>query len=183
LSQLLLFRKRTSIRGQSKKEQMLKFLFSRIPEDIARPNILLIDDDRDIRTVTNLALLTHGLGNVLEAGTGLEGIEAARTHRPDVILLDMKLPDISGETVLQLLRADPWTRDVPIILFTAFAGDLNRLRALRLSDIVLKPFHPQRLCDVVRRVLASSIGAGEIRMPVNAALTRAASAAATAATA
>jgi CheY-like chemotaxis protein len=94
------------------------------------------------------------LGNVLEAGTGREGIEIARTQRPDVIVLDMKLPDIGGETVLQLLRADPWTRHIPVILFTAFAGDPDRLRALRVSDIVLKPFHAQRLCDVIRRALA-----------------------------
>jgi CheY-like chemotaxis protein len=138
---------------------MLKFLFSRIPEVIAQPKILLIDDDRDIRTVTNLILVTKGIGNVLEAGSGREGVEVARTQRPDVILLDMKLPDMSGETVLQLLRADPWTQDTPVILFTSFAGHLDHLRAQRVSDVVLKPFHPHKLCDVIRRVLASrSIG-------------------------
>jgi CheY-like chemotaxis protein len=156
-----------------KEEQMLKFLFSRIPEDIAQPTILLIDDDRDIRTVTNLVLLTQGMGNIVEASTGREGIEAARTHRPNAILLDMKLPDLSGETVLQLLRADPWTRDIPIILFTAFAGDLTRLRALRATDIVVKPFHPQRLCDVIRRALGSR-STGSVQVAVNAAVSKAA---------
>jgi CheY-like chemotaxis protein len=142
---------------------MLKFLFSRIPEVIAQPNILLIDDDRDIRTVTSLILLSKSIGNVLEAGTGREGIETARVQRPDVIVLDMKLPDMSGETVLQLLRADPWTRDTPVILFTASAGDLTRLQSLRVSDIVLKPFHPHKLCDVIRRVLASRSVGGATR--------------------
>jgi CheY-like chemotaxis protein len=146
---------------------MLKFLFSRIPENIAQqPNILLIDDDRDIRTVTNLVLLTQGIRNVIEASTGREGIEAARSHRPDAILLDMKLPDLSGETVLKLLRADPWTRDIPVMLFTAFAGDLSRLRALDVTEIVLKPFQPQRLCDVIRRSLGSG-NSGSMRTPVN----------------
>jgi two-component system, OmpR family, alkaline phosphatase synthesis response regulator PhoP len=152
-------------------EQMLKFLFSRIPEDIAQPSILLIDDDRDIRTVTNLVLLAQCIGNVIKAGTGREGIEAARTHRPDAILLDMNLPDLSGETVLQLLRADPWTRDIPVILFIAFAGDLGRLQTLGVIDIVAKPFHPQRLCDVIHRVFGSRSTGNNI--PVNAAVTKA----------
>jgi two-component system KDP operon response regulator KdpE len=163
---------------------MLKFLFSRIPEDIAQPNILLIDDDRDICTVANLVLLTQGVGNVLEAATGREGIEIARTQRPDVIVLDMKLPDIGGETVLQLLRADPWTRDIPVILFTAFAGDPDRLRALRVSDIVMKPFQAQTLCEVIRRALASRSDTRNLRMPLNGAMaTMAATPVATGATA
>ena len=150
---------------------MLKFLFSRIPEDIAQPKILLIDDDRDIRTTTNLVLLTQGMGNVAEASTGREGIEAARTYRPNAILLDMRLPDLSGETVLQLLRADPWTRDIPVILFTAFAGDLDRLRTLGATDIVVKPFHPQKMCDVVGRALRSR-STGDVRVQVNAAVSK-----------
>jgi CheY-like chemotaxis protein len=150
---------------------MLKFLFSRIPEDIAQPKILLIDDDRDIRTITNLVLLTQGMGNVAEASTGREGIEAARTYRPNAILLDMRLPDLSGETVLQLLRADPWTRDIPVILFTAFAGDLDRLRTLGATDIVVKPFHPQKMCDVIGRALRSR-STGDVRVQVNAAVSK-----------
>ena len=150
---------------------MLKFLFSRIPEDIAQPKILLIDDDRDIRTITNLVLLTQGMGNVVEASTGREGIEAARTYRPNAILLDMRLPDLSGETVLQLLRADPWTRDIPVILFTAFAGDLDRLRTLGATDIVVKPFHPQKMCDVIGHALRSR-STGDVRVHVNAAVSK-----------
>jgi CheY-like chemotaxis protein len=152
---------------------MLKFLFSRIPEDIAQPKILLIDDDRDIRTITNLVLLTQGMGNVVEASTGREGIEAARTYRPNAILLDMRLPDLSGETVLQLLRADPWTRDIPVILFTAFAGDLDRLRTLGATDIVVKPFHPQKMCDAIGRALRSR-STGDVRVHVNAGVSKAA---------
>jgi CheY-like chemotaxis protein len=85
---------------------------------------------------------------------------------------------------LQLLRADPWTRDIPVILFTAFAGDPDRLRALRVSDIVLKPFQAQTLCEVIRRALASRSDTRNLRMPLNAAMaTMGASPAATGATA
>ena len=138
---------------------MLKYLFSRIPQDMGRPNILLVDDDRDIRTVTSLVLMTSGIGNVHEASSGREGLEMARRQRPDVILLDMKLPDMGGETVLQLLKADPWTQEIPVVLFTANAK-ASHLRNLAVAGIVLKPFHPVELCDVIRRAL----GRGE-RIP------------------
>jgi CheY-like chemotaxis protein len=132
---------------------MLNFSLSRTPATPARPNILLVDDDRDIRTVTNLVLMTSGLGTALEASTGQEGLSMARQHRPDVILLDFKLPDLSGERVLQSLKADSRTRDIPVIFFTAHAMERNLLRALPVAGLVLKPFQPQELCEVVRRAI------------------------------
>jgi CheY-like chemotaxis protein len=134
---------------------MLNFL-SRIPAVPARPTILLVDDDRDIRTVTNLVLMTSGLGTALEAGTGQEGLDMARQHRPDVILLDFKLPDLSGERVLDALRSDPGTRAIPVVLFTAHAMERQQLRALPVAGLVLKPFHPQELCEVVRKAIRNA---------------------------
>jgi|SRR5579859_5276127 len=135
---------------------MLNFL-SRTPVIPARPNILLVDDDRDIRIVTNLVLLTNGLGTALEASTGQEGLTMARQHRPDVILLDFKLPDLSGEKVLQSLKADPRTRDIPVVFFTAHAMDRHPLRTLPVAGLVLKPFQPLELCDVVRRAIKGAV--------------------------
>lgn len=135
---------------------MLRYLLNRIPDPVARPNILLIDDDRDIRTVTSLVLLTNGLGEVHEAGSGQEGLEAARQNRPDVILLDFKLPDMNGETVLHLLKADPWTRDIPVIFFTAHASERHLLRQLPIAGLMLKPFHPFELCEKVRSALSGA---------------------------
>jgi CheY-like chemotaxis protein len=77
----------------------------------------------------------------------------AREHQPDVILLDFKLPDLSGERVLQSLKADPRTRDIPVVFFTAHAMNRHLLRALPIAGLVLKPFQPQELCDVVRRAI------------------------------
>ncbi len=132
---------------------MLKFLLNRIPQVTARPNILMIDDDCDIRTVTSLVLLTNGMGVVHEAANGQEGLERARQQRPDVILLDFKLPDMSGETVLQLLKADPWTKDIPVVFFTAHASERHLLRQLPIAGLVLKPFHPFELCETIRRAM------------------------------
>ena len=134
---------------------MLKFLFSRIPPETGWPNILLVDDDNDIRTVTSLVLLTNQLGTVHEAATGQQGLHMARQQRPDIILLDIGLPDMGGETVLQLLKADPWTCEIPVILFTAYSNEQRRLRTLPVAGLVLKPFQPETLCDLVRRTLAN----------------------------
>ena len=134
---------------------MLKFWFRGTPEKTAKPNILLIDDSEDVRAVTRVVLDIQGVGDLLDAASGQAGLDIARTQQPDVILLDLRLPDMSGESVLQLLKANPLTRDIPVILFTAFAGDLDILKKLPVSDIVLKPFDMQRLCAVVRRTLAS----------------------------
>lgn len=133
---------------------MLKFLLSRIPHDVAKSSLLLIDDDRDIRTVTSLVLMTRGgIGTVHEAATGREGLRMARHHRPSVILLDVGLPDMKGETVLQLLKADPWTSHIPVVFFTARAREHQRLCALQAADTVLKPFDPEQLCATVTRAL------------------------------
>ena len=77
---------------------MLKFLLSRIPQEKRTRKILLIDDDRDIRTVTELVLMTRSAGTFFEAGSGQEGLAVAQEHRPDLILLDIVLPDFSGES-------------------------------------------------------------------------------------
>lgn len=132
---------------------MLDFLFSRIPEEPVRRKVLLVDDDRDIRTVTSMVLATRGVGAVHEAATGREGLELARSQQPDLILLDIALPDISGETVVQLLRVDPLTRDIPIVFFTASLDGLRRMQELRVAAVVLKPFDPQQLCSLLERVM------------------------------
>ena len=80
----------------------------------------------------------------------------ARHHRPSLILLDVGLPDMKGETVLQLLKADPWTSFIPVVFFTARARDQQRLCALQAADTVLKPFDPEHLCATVRRVLQAA---------------------------
>ena len=135
---------------------MLKFLLSRIPHENAKSSALLIDDDRDIRTVTGLVLMTRGgISTVHEASTGRDGLSMARQHRPSVILLDVGLPDMKGETVLQLLKADPWTSHIPVVFLTARVREYQRLSALQAASTVLKPFDPAELCAMVKRALHS----------------------------
>ncbi len=134
---------------------MLKFLMGRIPQDANKPQILLIDANPDIRTVTSLWLETRGFGATLEAASADAGLSLARRHRPAAILLDLQLPDMRGEIALHLLKADPWTRGIPVILFTA-PQKKQWLETLPVAGIVLKPFQPEYLCEIVRRALSTN---------------------------
>jgi CheY-like chemotaxis protein len=144
------------------RDSMLKFLLSRIPEDVTRPNILIVDEDHDMRAVIDVVLTTSGVGRVHEAASGQQGLDLARKQRIDVILLDMRLPDISFETVIQLLKADPWTREIPVLLLTADARECGHVPSLPTAGRVPKPLQPQQLCTAVRAALANSKAGAEL---------------------
>jgi DNA-binding response OmpR family regulator len=99
------------------------------------------------------------------ADTGLKGLEKARTERPDVIILDLMLPEMPGEKVCKSLKEDPSTALIPIIMLTAKAGAEQRIEGLELGadDYVPKPFSPKELVlrvqAVLRRLRKSEQGA------------------------
>lgn len=105
--------------------------------------VLVIDDDDDIREVTQVALRVVGGWSVSTAATGAEGLAMAARETPDVILLDVMMPDLDGPATLNRLRADAGTREVPVILLTAKAthdGDWPEA-----AGVLAKPFDPMRL--------------------------------------
>jgi PAS domain S-box-containing protein len=110
------------------------------PSGLAR-KILYIEDN-----ISNLTLVEHlvahaGDFELISAMTGNLGIELARQHRPNLVLLDMHLPDVQGEEVLIRLRKDPLTADIPIVILSADAtpGQIARLRAAGANDYLTKP--------------------------------------------
>ena len=82
--------------------------------------VLFIDDDEDLITIFSTALVKEGFETVYSL-TGGEGIEKVKTERPDIILLDQVLPDMAGNDILKTLKADPTTKDIPIILLSNFS--------------------------------------------------------------
>jgi DNA-binding response OmpR family regulator len=92
---------------------------------------------------------------VLEAGDGPNGLEAARTSAPDVILLDVMMPGIDGWRVAEQLLDQPETKDIPIIFLTARAEFRDRARGLDIGGVeyVTKPFNPVELAPLVRDLL------------------------------
>lgn len=121
-----------------------------------QPHILLVDDEADIREVAALSLQALGGWQVSSAGGGSEAIAIARTQRPDVILLDVMMPELDGPTTLKRLRADPQTRQIPVIFLTAKARSADQLGLAQLgvSGVLTKPFDPVALSSQITAILA-----------------------------
>src|ERR1043165_5375171 len=107
--------------------------------------ILLIDDEDDIREVAQLAFETAGDFEVDSAQGGREGVAKAHAVRPDVILLDVLMPELDGPHTLAMLRESSDTHDIPVIFLTAKVqtADKRNLLALGARGIIAKPFDPQ----------------------------------------
>jgi len=113
--------------------------------------ILVVDDDKKIVDLVSLYLRREGYG-VLAAYDGREALELARLKQPDLIVLDLLLPELDGKDVCRLLRAES---SVPIIMLTARSTDEDKLLGLDLGadDYITKPFNPRELVARVRAVL------------------------------
>ncbi|HWB71767.1 MAG TPA: response regulator [Egibacteraceae bacterium] len=117
--------------------------------------ILLVDDEEDIRQVVKLSLQLVGGWDVVTAGSGSEGVAAALARLPDVILLDVMMPDLDGPATLRRLQSQPATRDIPVILLTAKAqaADRRRFAELGVAGVITKPFDPMELPGQVAETL------------------------------
>lgn len=116
--------------------------------------ILLIEDDA--RSVHLMELILGSLGyQPLVAENGREGLEMARIHRPDLILLDLMLPEMDGFEFLRQARADPDIGDVPVVVTSARARSSTKKAAaeLGIDAYLTKPFRKDELLDVIRSVL------------------------------
>jgi DNA-binding response OmpR family regulator len=116
--------------------------------------VLVIEDDTAIRLLYRINLTLEGF-DVCEADTGGDGWLLARSEGPDVILLDLRLPDCHGSEVLELLRGDHLTADVPVLVISATADKETReeLLAGGASGFITKPFNPAKLGPIVRELL------------------------------
>ncbi|MBT5472076.1 MAG: response regulator [Nitrospina sp.] len=119
--------------------------------------VLVIEDNAD-----NMEIITALLGNagyqIFTAMTGMEGLEMAIAKRPDFILLDILMPDINGDEVLQKLRATEEGKDVPVIAVTSCAmiGDRARLLAAGCNGYIEKPIDPMTIITQIREILGET---------------------------
>lgn len=116
-----------------------------------RRRVLIVDDEEDIRDVAALALETGGDFEVLLANGGRAGLSIARERRPDLILLDVMMPELDGTATLRELRHDEATRSIPVIFLTAKiqTADRRRLSDLGSLGVIAKPFDPMTLAGDV----------------------------------
>jgi CheY-like chemotaxis protein len=125
-----------------------------VTSDRDRTLLLVEDNLTNLRVVEAMLRQRPGI-TVLPAMQGGLAIELAQEHRPDVIVLDLHLPDLSGREVMHRLRADPNTRDIPIVIASADAtpGRVRQLRQEGAFDYITKPLDLQRFLDVVDAAL------------------------------
>jgi DNA-binding response OmpR family regulator len=116
--------------------------------------VLVVDDHAPLRTLCRLNLEPAGF-RVVEAADGDEALAAVAADRPDVILLDIMMPRLSGWNVAAALLADEATDQIPIIFITARSGLSDRIRAFELGahDYLTKPFDPAVLSATITKVL------------------------------
>jgi CheY-like chemotaxis protein len=118
--------------------------------------ILVVDDDCDIREITQLTLELMGGWEVMAADRGAAGLVLAREEQPDVVLLDVMMPEMDGPTTFAALRRDPATAHIPVVLLTA---KVQMTRAdswdLPVAGVIAKPFDPTTLSAEIDRLLAA----------------------------
>lgn len=115
-----------------------------------------IEDESEMIDLVRLILGRRGY-TVLGANGGREGLELVRKELPDLVLLDLMMPDMDGWDVYHQIKSDEQTRDIPVIVITAKALNIDKVLGLRIAkveDYIAKPFSPQELLQRVEQVLS-----------------------------
>jgi len=125
--------------------------------------VLTVDDSKTIRMIVKKAFKPYEC-EISEAEDGQKGLESVKNEKPDLIVLDITMPVMSGPEMLAKLKSDPDLKDVPVIMLTAESGKENVLEIVKMgvTDYMVKPFKGQQLIDRVTKILTlESKAAGE----------------------
>lgn len=112
--------------------------------------ILIVDDEEDVRAITQMGLEMSVGWTVLSANSGKEALKIAAEQQPDVILLDWMMPDMDGRMTLQHLKLNPQTQTIPVILVTAKEQNSENLE---IAAMISKPFRPLKLAEQIKEAL------------------------------
>jgi two-component system response regulator VicR len=125
--------------------------------------VLYIEDEPEMIDLVRLILGRKGI-EVVGATGGREGLDAVRKELPDLVLLDLMMPDMDGWEVYQQMKAGEPTRDIPVIVVTAKAQSIDKVLGLHIAkvdDYISKPFSPHELAESVERVLSKQKEIGQ----------------------
>ena len=114
-------------------------------------DILFVEDDADIRLLASMALVEMGGFIVTEAENGREALSYLNTHRPDLILMDMMMPELDGMSTLKLIKATPDLANIPVVFMTARVqpDEVKNYIASGALGVIIKPFDPMTLVEQV----------------------------------
>jgi two-component system, OmpR family, response regulator VicR len=121
-----------------------------------RKKVVCIEDEPEMIDLVKLILGRKGF-DLIGAMGGREGLDAVRRIKPDLVLLDLMMPDMDGWEVYQQIKADDELMNIPVIVVTAKAQSIDKVLGLHIAkvdDYVTKPFGPRELVDSVRKVLS-----------------------------
>jgi len=121
--------------------------------------IVCIEDEPEMIELIQLILSRRGF-EVLGAPGGKEGLKLVREIYPDLVLLDLMMPDMDGWEVYQQMKAEESTRNIPVIIVTAKAQNIDKVLGLHIAkvdDYIAKPFGPQELIDSVEKIIGQKL--------------------------
>ncbi len=123
--------------------------------DISSKKILVVDDEEDVQIYLGNILKRHNY-NVIVAADGSKGLDLAKIELPDLIILDIMLPDIDGGDVASKLSEDPITRNIPIIFLTALIRKQEEEKMMKTGNryILAKPAMKEEILSLIRKILA-----------------------------
>jgi DNA-binding response OmpR family regulator len=120
-----------------------------------KTRVLCIEDEAEMIELTRLVLEREGF-EVLGAVGGSQGLEIIKKEKPDLVLLDLMMPDIDGWEVYRQMKADDELARIPVIVVTAKAQSIDKvlgLQVAKVDDYITKPFGPKELLESIRRIL------------------------------
>jgi DNA-binding response OmpR family regulator len=118
--------------------------------------VVCVEDEPEMIDLYRLILNRRGF-EVIGADGGREGLDAVRENLPDLVLLDLMMPDMDGWEVYKQIKSDRATKEIPVIVVTAKAQSIDKVLGLHIAqvdDYISKPFSPQELLDSVEKVLS-----------------------------
>jgi DNA-binding response OmpR family regulator len=136
------------------------------PPAIRKKKVILVEDDADFRTLVRMIL--GGDVELITIGDGASAMDAIRQHRPDVVILDLMLPDMNGWEIFMAMRNDASSAEIPVIILSCVGTRHDRsfgLQVARVHDYLVKPCLPSRLLASVTSALAG-LAAHEGQPPV-----------------
>ncbi|MCH7589311.1 MAG: response regulator [Chloroflexi bacterium] len=124
-------------------------------EPVDQLRVVCIEDEPEMIDLVRLILSRKGF-EVIGAHGGVEGLETVKREKPDLVLLDLMMPDMDGWEVYQKIKADKELRGIPIVVVTAKAQSIDKVLGLHIAkvdDYITKPFGPQELLESVEKIL------------------------------
>jgi DNA-binding response OmpR family regulator len=124
---------------------------------MAKGKILVVDDEVNITQILEFSIGAEGY-EVITAANGEEAIDKARREQPDLIILDVMMPKIDGYEACRILKANPLTKSIPVVLLTAKGRDIDKRLGYEVgaTDYIIKPFSPHKLVDRIHQLLVGT---------------------------